>query len=64
MSTGCDSCLVVTCSLTRFTRAFACNKRITGEETVKIVVEQLLDHYGARKEEDSDEDVCIRTDTG
>ena len=27
---GADSCLVVTCGLTRFTRAFPCNKKITG----------------------------------
>ena len=28
---GYDSCLVVTCGLTSFTRAFPCNKKITGE---------------------------------
>ena len=28
---GYDSCLVVTCGLTCFTRAFPCNKKITGE---------------------------------
>ena len=27
---GYDSCLVVTCGLTRFTRAFPCSKKITG----------------------------------
>ena len=37
---GYNSCLVVTCCLTRFTRAFSGNKNITGEQTVKIVVEQ------------------------
>ena len=37
---GHDSCLVVTCGLTRFTRAFPCNNKITGEQTVKILVEQ------------------------
>ena len=31
---GYDSYLVVTCGLTRFTRVFPCNKKITGEETV------------------------------
>ena len=36
---GYDSCLVVTCGLTRFTRAFPCNKKITGEQNVKILVE-------------------------
>ena len=37
---GYDSCLVVTCGLIRFTRAFPCNKKITGEQTVKISVDQ------------------------
>ena len=37
---GYDSCLVVTCGLSRFTRVFPCNKKITGEQTVKMVVEQ------------------------
>ena len=61
---GYDSCLVVTCGLTRFTRAFPCNKKITGEQTVKILVEQWFEHYGAPKEVHCDEDVCIRSDTG
>ena len=37
---GYDSCLVVTCGLSRFTRVFPCNKNITGEQTVKRLVEQ------------------------
>ena len=37
---GYDSCFVVTCGLTRFTRAFPCSKKITGEQTVKMFVEQ------------------------
>ena len=56
---GNDSCLVVTCGLTRFTRAVPCNKKITGEQTVKTFVEQWSEHYGA-----PDEDVSIRSDTG
>ena len=56
---GYDSCLVVTCGLTRFTRAFPCNKKITGEQTVKILVEQWFEHYGAPKEVHFDEDVRI-----
>ena len=36
---GYDSCLVVTCGLTLFTRAFPCNKKIAGEQTVKTLVE-------------------------
>ena len=37
---GYDSCLVVTCGLSRFTRVFPCNRKITGEQTVKMLVEQ------------------------
>ena len=44
---GYDSCLVFTCGLTRFTRAFPCRKKITGEQTVKTFVEQRFEHYGA-----------------
>ena len=58
---GYDSCLAVTSGLTRFTRAFPCNKKITGEQTVTTLVEQ---HYGAPKEVHSDEDVRIRSDSG
>ena len=61
---GYDSCLVVTCGLTRFTRAFPCNKKITGEQTVKILVEEWFEPYGASKETHSDEDGRIRSDTG
>ena len=61
---GYDSCLVVTCGLTRFTRAFPCNKKITGKQTVKMLVEQWFQHCGAPKEVHSDEDVRIRSDTG
>ena len=61
---GYDSCLVVTCGPTRFTRAFPCNKKITGEQTVKMLVEQWFQHYGAPKEVHSDENVRIRGDTG
>ena len=42
---GYDSCLVVTCGLSRFTPVFPCNKKITGEQTVKILVEQWLEPY-------------------
>ena len=42
-----DSCLVVPCGLIRFSRVFPCNKMITGEETVKTLVEQWLEHHGA-----------------
>ena len=37
---GYDFALVVTCGLTRFTRVFPCTKHITGEETIKILVEE------------------------
>ena len=59
-----DSCLVVTCGLSRFTLVFPCNKKITGEQTVKMLVEQWFEPYGAPKQVHSDEDVRIRSDTG
>ena len=37
---GYDSCLVVTCGLSCFTRVFPCNKKITDEQTEKMLVEQ------------------------
>ena len=61
---GYDSCLVVTWRLTRFTCAFPCNKKITGEQTVNMLVEQSFKHYGQPKEVHSDYDVRIRSDTG
>ena len=61
---GYDSCLVVTCGLSRFTRVFPCNKKITSEQTVKMLVEQWFEPYGAPKQVHCDEDVRIRSDTG
>ena len=61
---GYDSCLVVTCGLSRFTPVFPCNKEITGEQTVKMLVEQWFEPYGAPKQVHSDEDIHIRSDTG
>ena len=42
---GYDSCLVVTCGLSCFTRVFPCNKKLTGEQTVKMLVEQWFQPY-------------------
>ena len=61
---GYDSCLVVTCGLFRFTRVFPCNKKITGEQTVKMLVEQWSNPYRAAKQVHSDANVRIRSDTG
>ena len=61
---GYDRCLVVTCGLSGFTRVFPCNKKITGEQTVKLLVEQWFEAYGAPKQVHSDEDVHIRSDSG
>ena len=61
---GYDDAPVVTCGLTRFTRVFPCTKHIKGEETIKILVEELFGLYGAPKEIDSDKDVRVRSDTG
>ena len=51
---GYDSCLVVTCGLSRFSRVFPCNTKITGEQTVKMLVEQWCEPYGAPKQVHSD----------
>ena len=61
---GYDFALVVTCGLSRFTRVFPCTKQITGEETIKILLEEWFRVYGASKEVNSDEDVRVRSDTG
>ena len=61
---GYDFALVVTCGLSRFTRVFPCTKHISGEETIKILLEEWFCVYGATKEIDSDEDIRVRSDTG
>ena len=61
---GYDSCLVVTCGLTRFTRAFPCNEKITEEQTVKTLVERWFEYYGAPKVVHSDQDIRFRSDDG
>ena len=61
---GYDSYLVVTCGLSRFTGVFPCNKKITGEHNVKVLVEEWFEPYGAAKQVHSDEDVRICSDTG
>ena len=61
---GYDSCLVVTCGVSRFTRVFPYNKKLTGEQIVKILVEPSFEPYGAPRQVHSDEDVRIRSDTG
>ena len=61
---GYDSCLVVTCGLSRFTRVFPCSKKIAGEQTVKMLVKKWLEPYGAAEQGHSDEEVRIRSDTG
>ena len=42
---GYDIALVVTCGLTRFTRVFSCTKHITGEETIRILLEEWFCVY-------------------
>ena len=61
---GYDFALVLTCGLTRFTRVFQCTKHITGEETIKILLEEWFCVYGAPREINSDEGVRVRSDTG
>ena len=61
---GYDFALVVTCGLTRFARVFPCTKHITGEEIIKILLEEWSPVYGAPKEINPDDDVRVRSDTG
>ena len=61
---GYDSCLVVTCGLSPFTCVFPCSKKLRGEQTVKILVEQWFEAYETPKKVHSDEDLHIRSDTG
>ena len=61
---GYDSSLVFTCGLIPFTRAFPCSKKITGEQTVKRMVPQWFELYGAPRELHCDEDLCIRSNDG
>ena len=61
---GYDFALVVTCAMTRFTRLFPCTKHIIGEETIKIHLEEWFCVYGAPKENNSDQEVRVRSVTG
>ena len=63
-SGGYDFALVVTCALTRFTRVFPCTKHITGEEAIKILLEEWFCVFGAPEDINPDEDVRVRSDTG
>ena len=56
--------LVVTCGLTRFTPVFPFTKHVTGEETIKILLEECFGVYGAPKEINFEEDIRVRSDTG
>ena len=44
---GYDSCWLVTCGLIPFTHVFLCSKKITREQTVKILVKQWFEPHGA-----------------
>ena len=61
---GYDFADVVTCGVTRFTRVFPCTKHITGEENIKILLEEWFCVYWAPKQINSDEDVRVHSDTG
>ena len=61
---GYDFALVVTCGLTRFTRVYPCTKHISGEETIKILLEEWFCVYRAPKGINSDQNVRVRSDTG
>ena len=59
-----DSCLVVTRGLSCITHVFPCNKKITGEQPVKLLGKQWFAPYRAPKQVHSDEDVHICSATG
>ena len=61
---GYDFALVVTCWLNMFTRVLPCSKHISGEETIKILLEEWFCVYGAPGEINSEEDVRVSSDTG
>ena len=61
---GDDFAPVVTCGLTRSARVLRSTKHITEEETIMILLEELLCVYGVPKDINSDEDVRVRSDTG
>ena len=61
---GYDFALVVTCGSTTFTRVFPCTKHITGDDTIKILLEDWFSVYRAPKEINSDKDIRVRSDTG
>ena len=60
---GYDVAVVVTCGPTRFTRVQPRTKHITGEETIKILLEDLFCVYGAPNGINSVEDAPVRSDT-
>ena len=59
-----DVASMVTCGSTRFTRVFPCTTHITGEVTIKILLEKWFSVYGAPKEINCDEDFIVRSRTG
>ena len=61
---GYDICLVLTCGMSSFTHVFPCSKEISGKQTVRMLVEQWFQPYGAPKQVPSDGDVGICSYTG
>ena len=61
---GYDTCPVVTCGVSRCIHVIPCNMKITGEQAVKMLVEQWFEPFEAPKQVHSNEDVRIRSDTG
>ena len=60
---GYDSCLVVCWGVHVSLVRWSAPKKITGEQTLKALVEQWFEHYGAPKEGHCDEDVPIESET-
>jgi transposase InsO family protein len=61
---GMDYVLTIVDALTRFVRFVVCNKNITGEGTLKLILSEWISHYGCPKEILSDNDVRFSSEKG
>ena len=61
---GLDYVLTIVDALSRFVRFVACNKNITGEGTLKLIMSEWISHYGCPREILSDNDVRFSSEKG
>jgi hypothetical protein len=64
ISNSFDYVLTIVDALTRFVRFVPCNKNITGEGTLKLIMNEWISHYGKPKEILSDNDVRFSSEKG